>query len=79
MRILDLDSDKSLSDVILYLTDLEAIELRNYLNHIIEKPLNNHSHLSTDDYQKELTICIYDTNNLEGFNKRSIDLIINDQ
>jgi hypothetical protein len=79
MRILDLDSNKSLANIIIYLTNLEAIELRDTLNEILKKPLNNHSHIPSEDFQKELTVCIYDTNNLEGFNKRSIDLIINDQ
>ncbi len=79
MRILDEISDKSLENVILYLTQLEALELRDSLNDLLKKPLNNHSHISSDDFQKEVTVCIYDVENLNGFNARSIDLIINDK
>ena len=79
MRILDEISDKSLSNVTLYLTFLEASELRDSLEEILKKPLNNHTHVSSENFQKEITVCIYDTNNLVGFNQRSIDLIINDK
>jgi hypothetical protein len=79
MHILDQDSDKALGDVILYLTLAEALELRDGLNELIKKPLNNHTHVSDENYQRELTVCIYDKENLEGFNKRSINLITHDE
>lgn len=78
MRILDQDSDKTCRDVLLYLTPSEALELRDSLNHLLEKPSSNHAHISEDDYKRELTVCIYDVNNLQGFNKRSLDIILND-
>lgn len=79
MRILDEISNKSLENVILYLTFPEALELRDSLNDLLEKPLNNHAHVSNEDFQKELTVCIYNVDNLEGFNERSVDLILNDK
>ncbi len=79
MRILDEISNKSLEKVILYLTFSEALELRDSLNDLLEKPVNNHAHISNEDFQKELTVCIYDVNNLKNFNKRSVDLILNDK
>lgn len=61
MRIFDENSDKSLENVTLYLTLSEAKELRDSLIDLIDKPLNNHSHIPSDDFQKELTVCIYDS------------------
>lgn len=79
MFILDETSDKSLSNIILYLTPAEAVELRDSLKSLIEKPIDNHSHISNINYDKEITVCIYDTNDLTGFDQRSIDLITNDK
>ena len=79
MRILDEISDKSIENIILYLTFSEASELRDGLDEILKKPVNNHVHISSENVQKEITVCIYDMDNLKGFNKRSVDLIINDK
>ena len=78
MRILD-ESSKSLENIILYLTYSEASELKDGLDDLLKKPLNNHIHVSNENFQKEITVCIYDKDNLKGFNERSIDLIINDK
>jgi len=78
MYILDEVSDKSLERVVVYLTHSEALELKDSLEDLLKKPLANHAHISDENFQKELTVCIYDVNNLKGFNKRSIDLIMND-
>lgn len=79
MYILDLTSDKSLKNAILYLTNSEASELKDSLEDILKKPSNNHAPISNDSFQKEITICIYDKNNLEGFDQRSKKLINDDQ
>ena len=79
MRILDLNADKALESVILYLTHAEAQELKDTLDDLLKNPLNNHSHVSDEQYQKELTICVYDVKNLEGFNARSKNLILHDE
>jgi len=79
MRILDETSDKSLKNLILYLTFNEASELRDSLDELLKKPLNNHAHISNENFQKEITVCIYDIDNLKGFNERSRKLIVNDQ
>jgi len=78
MRILDESSDKSLNRIILYLTLSEAMELRDGLDDLIKNPSNNHTHVSSEDFNKETTVCVYDVNDLNLFNKRSIDLILND-
>ncbi|TVL96338.1 MAG: hypothetical protein CV087_23805 [Candidatus Brocadia sp. WS118] len=77
MRILDIDADKRIDRLTLYLTRHEAEELKNDLFQIIENPIQNHLHISSDDYKKELTICIYDEN-LRGFDERSKKLILED-
>jgi len=79
MRILDENTDKSLENITLYLTLSEAMELRGSLNELIENPKNNHTHINDENYQKELTVCIYSTEDLNGFNTRSIDLILNNK
>lgn len=55
------------------------MQLRGYLNQLLDNPKLQHSHLSSDDYQKEITICLYDEKNLENFNPRSIKLIKEDK
>jgi hypothetical protein len=79
MRILDESADKSLNNVILYLTLSEASELRDSLDDLLKKSSNNHAHIANENFQKELTVCIYDVENLKGFDERSIDLIVNDK
>lgn len=77
MRILDETSDLSLSSVTLYFTLSEASELRDALDDLLAKPIANHVHISQEDYQKEVTVCIYDADNLEAddFSPRSLRLI----
>jgi hypothetical protein len=79
MRLLDQKSDASLQRIIIYLTQREAEQLRDFVGGLIKKPLGNHSHISSDDFKKEITVCIYDEANLSGFNDRSKKLIMTDQ
>lgn len=79
MRILDENADKKLDAVTLFLTKEEALQLRSDLDHLLAKPKLNHTHLSSEDYQKENTVCIYDEKDLEGFHPRAIKLIEKDE
>ena len=79
MRILDDESDKKLDNVSIFLTKEEAIQLRGYINQLLEKPESQHAHLSSKDYKKEITICVYDEKCLERFHPRSIKLIQEDR
>lgn len=76
MRILDEITDKPLKNVLLYLTFTEALELRDSLNELLNKPLNNHSHIPSETFDKEITVCIYEMSNLNDFDERSKDLIL---
>lgn len=80
MRMLDEVSDRKLDRVTLYLTRAEAQELRDSLGSILANPRGNHAHVSSNDHQKELTVCVYDDATLDGygFNERSKKLIRED-
>ena len=79
MRILNDESDKKSDNISIFLTKAEALQLRAYLNQLLDNPKIHHIHLSSEDYQKEITVCIYDENNLEGFHPRAIKLIKEDK
>ena len=79
MRILDESSDKKLDRVSIFLTKEEAIQLKGYLNQLLDNPKLQHSHFSSSDFQKEITICLYDEQDLEHFNNRSKILIKEDK
>lgn len=79
MRILDDDSDKKLDTISIFLTKDEALQFQSYLDQLLKNPKLQHSHLSSTDYQKEITICLYDEQTLEGFSERSKRLILKDE
>ncbi len=81
MRIYDSDSDKKVSNVILYLTPDEAKEMRDSLESLIDSNDKHHEHIPDreDAFKREITICIYTNHNLETFDKRSQKLILNDE
>jgi len=78
LRILNDESDKKLDAVSIFLTKSEAIQLRGYLNQLLENPKMQHSHLSSSDFQKEITICLYDEKKLDDLHPRAKKLIIQD-
>ena len=78
MRILNEKTDEAISHITLYLTLSEASELRDSLEALITNPLGRHEHIPSDDYSKEITVCLYDLNVLDNFNERSRRLIIQD-
>ena len=79
MRILDEIENLSLKRITIYLTQREALELRDSLEELLKRPINNHAHISSENFEKEITVCIYDIKKLNEFNQRSIDLIKNDE
>jgi hypothetical protein len=77
VRILDLQTEKSLKKIVLYLTLSEANEMNDDLQSLIKKfgkPMQ-HEHVNDENYEHEVTLVLYDENNLEGFDKISIKLI----
>ena len=75
MHIYDSHSDKTLDDVILYLTPEEANELYDGLARIMKQPRGNHVHVNNDDYQRELTVCIYRKEDIETFDEKSRQML----
>lgn len=80
MRILNEDSNKSIKNVLLLLTAQEACELRDDLERLLsQKIINDHSHINDLCFAHELTIALYESENVDGFNERSKKLILLDE
>ncbi|MBM4344444.1 MAG: hypothetical protein FJ100_13830 [Deltaproteobacteria bacterium] len=79
MRILEDNSDKSLTAVSIFLTRAEAAELRDALVALLDGNGEGHEHVSSADFQKEITVAIYDDNNWIQFNERVQRLIVDDE
>jgi hypothetical protein len=78
MRILDEDGDKVIDRVTLYLLMTEAREFRDSLNALISNPIERHEHISSADFNREITVCIYDPAHLESFDDRSKKILSDD-
>ncbi len=81
MRIFDDEGDKKLDMVSLFLTREEALQLESYLKQFLNKEIDKglHFHLSSENYQKEITICIYDPKNTNKLHPRAQKLITYDE
>jgi hypothetical protein len=81
MRISDDVSDKKLDRVTIFLTEQEALQLESYLKQFLEKSKEKglHFHLSSEDYQNEITFCIYDPKNIDKLHPRAQKLIRDDE
>lgn len=58
MRIDDVNANRQLAHVGLGLTEAEATELRDTLELLLTDPAERHEHVSSADYQAELTVWI---------------------
>jgi hypothetical protein len=55
------------------------LELKDSLEIVIGASEDaRHEHISSEDYQKEITVCLYDPTVLEKFSERSNKLILED-
>ena len=81
MIIYNIDTDKKVNKVILYLTPDEAQEMKDSLELIMNNKKHQHEHIPDreDDYKREITICIYKEDDLSSFDERSKKLIRNDE
>ena len=80
MRILNEADDKPMDRVTLFLTMSEASELRDMVNEMLADPIgHDHEHVSSDDYRKEVTVCIYSPDSPNQFDERSKRLILEDK
>ena len=76
MRIIDDRTGKPLASVSLLLTPKEASELVDTLNGLNPK-VGDHGHVADVDYQRELTVAIYTSDNL-GFFSEDVRRMINE-
>lgn len=79
MRILDEEKDVPLNRVILYLTQQEALEMKDALEQLLRSESREHEHVPSDDWNKEITLCTYDPKRLDDLSERSKKLIWNDR
>ncbi len=77
MRILDDELDKKLDLVSIFLTEIEIRHLIGYLKQLLDKKID-HAHLISEDYQKEITVCMYDGSGVKKFSARVEKLIRED-
>jgi hypothetical protein len=79
MRILDDKTNKAINSVSIFLTEIEAKYLIGYLEQLVYEKRGDHSHLSSEDYKKEITICLYSLETLDKFHPRIQKLIMQDE
>lgn len=80
MYMLDDESNKRIRSLTLLLTKDEIKQLLGYARQLLEdKPSSDHYHLSTEDYQKEITLCLYEPTKIENFQPRIQKLILLDE
>ena len=80
MYILDEDTDKSVNAITLILSKSEVLQLLGFAKNLLENPpAAEHYHLSSDDYQKEITLCMYDEESIRNLHPRIQKLILVDK
>lgn len=76
MRIRDNDRDVEVRNGTLFVTRAEAEEIRESLAMLLEFGGNTHDHISTDDFQRELTVCLYEEGGQNAeLNERALRLL----
>lgn len=80
MHIHDDESNEKLSCITMILTKSEVQQMLGYAKQFLENfPSSDHFHLSSDDYQKEITICLYNPESIESYSPRIQKLIKDDE
>ena len=76
MRIQDDDRDVEVRNATLFVTRAEAEEIRESLALLLRLGGVAHDHISTDDFQRELTVCLYEeAGQNSGLNERALRLL----
>ncbi|MBI4656490.1 MAG: hypothetical protein HY746_07080 [Elusimicrobia bacterium] len=81
MRIHDIDFDKSIDEVGIFLTLDEAKELRDSLEILINNPAEHHGHIYDipAECKKQIIVAVYTKDNINMFDERSRKLIEEDK
>ncbi len=75
MRILNYTDDMPLNNICVFLTPAEARQMVGYLEQLLEEPEQHHFHLNDDECHREITLTVYQADNLEYYDERSKKLI----
>lgn len=77
MRFLNQENGQSMNDILLLMTYQEACEIRDDLERLISSgKLNDHSHINDAEFKHELTLSIYNENDLDGYQENIRKLIL---
>ena len=79
MHILDKKKDEKIDHLIIYLTKEEAKETVDSILDLLKSQEKHHVHVSSQDYQKEITYIIYDTQDINNYDERTKKLILEDK
>jgi hypothetical protein len=79
MRILDINTNTAIKDIILYLRIEEAEELHDSIGMLLkESDFKNHVHIDDESFEHETTVVLYDEQHIELLNERSKKIIMED-
>lgn len=78
MKILNTDTNSPTKNISIYLTSAEALQMLGYLEQLVAEP-NEHYHLNDESFEREITLVVYNPDNLSGFDTRSKRLIEHDE
>jgi hypothetical protein len=78
MRISHDDTNEALSQVTIYLTKAEAVELQGALAAVLWDHPTAHTHVPDASYEREITVCTYNLDQLDHFDERSRRLLLSD-
>ena len=79
MRILNVNNDTAAKNVILYLKVEEAKELYDSIGMLLDKiDFNNHVHIDDSSYEHEVTVVLYDEQQMDSLSERSKRIILED-
>ncbi|MDE5909767.1 MAG: hypothetical protein K2H52_13645 [Lachnospiraceae bacterium] len=80
MRFLNQANGQSKNDILLLMTYKEACEIRDDLEKLISsEKLNDHSHISDAEFKHEITLSIYNENDLNGYQDHIKKLILEEK
>jgi rRNA maturation endonuclease Nob1 len=75
MRIHNEDDDTSVQRVTLFLTPEEAREMRDAVDTLLMSTSGSHVHVPSEEYTHEVTLCVYEADQLNGLSERARQLI----
>lgn len=76
MRILNQADNAPLNTITIYFTAVEALQAIGYLEQMLAEPDQHHFHLNDEEYQRDVTLTVYHSDNLDHYDERSRKLII---